>query len=187
VTSALASRLFNDVFWFDQSACASPRLVAWIGDPDQCLAASQLLHEGLAEIVSAKKYVLDTPLRLQKLTHAHQAILDRPVTRYQRFGSEVMVLELGDLTELDRAHCGGGLLYEVRAASLEEIAPALSRRDQTLAHFGFTRDELRAFVRHLNGAAIDRLVPIGQALVFNRYWDGYDLLREFVRLVHLQA
>ena len=28
----LAERVFNDVFWFDQLGCGSPRLCLWIGD-----------------------------------------------------------------------------------------------------------------------------------------------------------
>jgi hypothetical protein len=183
----LATRFFNDVFWFDQSACASPRLVIWVGDQDRCRTASQALYEGLAGVLTEKRYVLETATRLQKLTFAYRAILDRPVAGVQRFGSEIVVIELEHIRDLDRSHCGGGLLFEARAASLQEIGPALSRRDQTLAHFGFTRQDLRALVQHLNGAAVDRLIPLGRALVFNRYWDGYDLLREFVRTVHIQA
>jgi hypothetical protein len=30
-------------------------------------------------------------------------------------------------------------------------------------------------------------VPIGQALQFHRYWDGYDLLQEFCRCVYIEA
>ncbi len=32
---------------------------------------------------------------------------------------------------------------------------------------------------------IDRIVPVGQALEFSRYWDGYDLLEEMSRRVYL--
>jgi hypothetical protein len=88
---------------------------------------------------------------------------------------------------LDREHCGGGLLFQAYAKELNEIAPLIIRRDQTLTHFGFTRDELRNLARLLNGRGIDRIVPVGHALNFNRFWDGYDLLREFTRTVYIQS
>lgn len=183
----VATRFYNDTFWFDQMACASPRLVIWIGDSGQCADASRGFYDLLAEEVESKQYALATGPRLRKLTFAYGAILDRPVTRFEVFGSEVAVLQLEHIHDLDRRHCGGGLLFQAYAASLEDIAPALTRRDQTITHFGFTEDQLRAFVRHLNGRAVDRLVPLGQALVFHRFWDGYDLLREFARTIYLQA
>ena len=31
------------------------------------------------------------------------------------------------------------------------------------------------------------MVPIGEALTFNRYWDGLDLMREFLRTVYVQG
>ena len=37
---------------------------------------------------------------------------------------------------------------------------------------------------HLPG--IDRIVPMGKALTFNRYWDGYDLLAEMIRHVYVE-
>ena len=38
----LAGRFFNDCYWFDQMACSSPRLVAWVGNKSSCDAAKQL-------------------------------------------------------------------------------------------------------------------------------------------------
>ena len=82
-------------------------------------------------------------------------------------------------------HPGGGLFLETTIESLEELVPVLGRKDQTLATFGFSDDELRRLVGKLNGRAIDRVVPIGQALQFGRFWDGLDLLLEFCRQIHL--
>jgi len=31
------------------------------------------------------------------------------------------------------------------------------------------------------------MVPFGQALTFNRYWDGHDLLQSFSRRVFIEA
>ena len=66
------------------------------------------------------------------------------------------------------------------------LAQVVKRRDQTLTYFGFDRQEMEAFAQALNGKGIDRIVPIGQALTFNRFWDGYDLLQELTRRVWVQ-
>ena len=42
-------------------------------------------------------------------------------------------------------------------------------------------------VKLAGGRGIDRLVPVGQALSFHRFWDGYDLIRELVRHVFHRA
>ncbi|HWF47503.1 MAG TPA: hypothetical protein VG168_10895, partial [Bryobacteraceae bacterium] len=125
--------------------------------------------------------------RLNKLTFAYRAVLDQPVATMRDAGPECVVLELEEAAKLDRNHCGGGLLFQTRADHLLDVAPWIDRRDQTLTHFGFTSEQLRELAVLLNGRGIDRMAPIGQALNFHRYWDGYDLLREFTRTVHVTA
>jgi len=183
----LASRFYNDTFWFDQMACSSPRLVVWTGSREECSSASASFYELLEREVRAKEYELAPGPRLNKLTFGYRAILDRPIASYDTFGSEVTVLQLEDIANFSREHCGGGLLFQAYAATIDEVAAIVGRRDQTISHFGFSGAELRAFARKLNGRGVDRCVPVGQALSFHRFWDGYDLLREFMRTVYIQA
>jgi hypothetical protein len=180
----LAASFFNDAFWFDQMGCSSPRLLVWCGSAEAAAGASRSFFRDLAAQVRAKKYLLPPAVRIQKLVFSCEAVLDLPVSDY-RAESDVVVLRLDSLEGFRREHCGGGLFYEVTVDSLARIAPHLERRDQTLACYGFSKDELGALVRELGGRAIDRIVPIGQALQFHRYWDGYDLLQEFCRRIHL--
>jgi hypothetical protein len=63
----------------------------------------------------------------------------------------------------------------------------VSRRDQTMTHFGFTRDELMELAHALAGRGVDRMVPFGDALSFHRVWDGMDVAAEFTRLVTVFA
>mgnify|MGYP001581189159 FL=1 len=97
------------------------------------------------------------------------------------------VLTLGSLVGFQRSHPGGGLFFEAHLENLLELTTFLGRRDQTLTWFGFAPDELHALVWNLNGRAIDRIVPIGQALQFHRFWDGNDLLQEFCRCVYIES
>ena len=48
---ALASDFFNDVFWFDQMGCGSPRVLVWLGDPG-ALAAD--LYGRLNQVIVAR-------------------------------------------------------------------------------------------------------------------------------------
>ena len=80
---------------------------------------------------------------------------------------------------------GIGLLLEARLDRLTDSLPWVTRRVQTLAHFGFAPQTLADFAQALNGRGIDRLAPLGQALTFAAIWDGTDLPRALTRLVTL--
>jgi Acyl-CoA reductase (LuxC) len=179
----LADRFFNDAFWFDQLGCSSPRLVLWCGEPTCTLESSADFFPRVAACVRRRGYVLADAHSIEKLVFSASAVLDLPVSACRRW-PEVTVLTLDSLSGFDRAHPGGGLFFEAHLRSIAELAPALSRKDQTLTSFGFEDEELRAFIQLLNGRAIDRVVPVGQALQFGRFWDGHDLLIEFCRQIY---
>lgn len=180
----LADQFFNDSFWFDQLACSSPRLVVWCGTETR--AASADFFRRVAGCVKRRRYFLPAAASMQKLVYACSAILNSPVVECRRYPG-LIVLTLDSLAGFQRSHPGGGLFFEAHLESLLELTAFLGRRDQTLTWFGFTPEELHALVRSLNGRAIDRIVPIGQALQFHRFWDGYDLLQEFCRCVHIES
>ncbi len=182
----MADQFFNDAFWFDQLACSSPRLVVWCGTASETRAASADFFRRVAGCVDRRRYVLPAAASMQKLAYTCSAILNSPVVECRRY-TGLTVLTLDSLAGFQRSHPGGGLFFEAHLKSLLELAAFLGRRDQTLTWFGFTPDELHALVRSLNGRAIDRIVPIGQALQFHRFWDGYDLLQEFCRCVYIES
>ena len=182
----LADQFFNDSFWFDQLACSSPRLVVWCGPEAEARAASADFFARVAACVERRRYLLPAAASMQKLLYACSAILGSPVDECRRYRG-VTVLHLNTLAGFDRSHPGGGLFFEACLADLQQLTSFLDRRDQTLAWFGFEPEELHALVRSLNGRAIDRIVPIGQALQFHRFWDGYDLLQEFCRCVYVES
>jgi acyl-CoA reductase LuxC len=183
--TGLAEKFYNDTFWFDQMACSSPRLLLWCGVATECTAAARLFFGRLEACIKSKGYAPDIGVRMNRFTFACRAILDRPVTGYANFEGDLPVLTLGSLENFDRQHCGGGLLLEFKGDSLEALVPIIDHRDQTLTQFGFEEDELDQFVTKLNGRGIDRIVPIGQALQFQRFWDGYDLFQSLSRSVYI--
>lgn len=181
----LADQFFNDAYWFHQMACSSPRLVVWVGAADTVDEAAAAFWDALAACVKRKQFESPAAIHVRKLVFSCEAILDFPVSEYRR-DPEATVLRLESLVSLAREHCGGGLFFSARIDNLKELVPVLQRRHQTMTHFGFDGSELRQLAAQFGGKAIDRMVPVGQALQFSRFWDGYDLLHEFSRLTYCE-
>ncbi len=181
----LAERFFNDAMWFDQAGCSSPRLVVFVGDEGP--RACQRFFEVFEEVIEAKHHRVDDGHAMAKLVFSYQAALDGRIRAQQSLSSELYTLTVTTLEDFSRDHPGAGLFFVAHVSTLNELVPFVTKRDQTLGHFGLPREELAAFVGALQGRGVDRLVPLGQALTFNRYWDGYDLLQEFTRKVYLEA
>ena len=181
----LAERVFNDVFWFDQLGCASPRLCLWIGERPLVSEARARLWPAVAQVVGSRGYRPEVSARLGRELFIHRAILDGPVIARTDFGPSLAVLRVDRLDGLRRDHPGMGLLFEASAPALASIERWIDRKDQTLTHFGLSRQDLLGLAERLGGRGLDRIVPVGQALQLARFWDGYDLGAEFVRNVHV--
>ena len=181
--TALAERLFNDAYWFDQMGCASPRLLVWVGAAEAAATAREALFAALERVIAAKAYTLAPGAAIAKLTFTYGALIDRAVTGVHEAGNELSVLTLEDLTGFDRTHPGAGLFFEARVGALADLVPFVARKDQTVTAHGFSTDELTAFARSLHGRGVDRIVPFGEALSFGSVWDGYDLLAELTRTI----
>lgn len=178
----LAADFFNDLFWFDQMACSSPRLLVWCGSTAAVATASREFVEALAAHAASRGYSVQPQTRINRFSFACRAAIDGVAANYRDL-RELIVLEVSDLAAFSREHCGGGLLFQYRAASLTDLAPFITNRDQTLTYFGIDGTDLETFARSVRG--IDRIVPVGQALNFSRFWDGYDLFQELTRHVRI--
>ena len=79
-----------------------------------------------------------------------------------------------------------GLFYEINVPNLDTIKRQINNRYQTLTYFGLEKKILKNFIfkNKLNG--IDRIVPIGQALDINLFWDGYDINTILTRVIDIK-
>lgn len=181
----LAHRFINDVLWFGQQACSSPRTLYWVGSLTTVEAARLRFWP---RVRACSGEIEDEPAAMMaRVTDAHlMAALSPGVRMAGPLGNYPLTLAAdhadGDLRELQS---GYGLVVDVRIDSLSALASQLDDRDQTLVQHGFTRDALIDLLNQIGNRAIDRIVPFGRALDFHPVWDGTDLLDVMTRKITL--
>jgi len=187
----LAAAFYNDTFWFGQQACSSPRAVAFVGTSQENTAARERFWPAVEQEVRRRQPPDDAAAAMARVIAGFEyaaAGWARPQPGSGPAQLPQRLLLEGPLSAATRdLHCGNGLFLEMELASLRELGAQLTDRDQTLAVHGFDRPALEAFVRELPQRALDRIVPVGQALAFDNVWDGQDLLAAFSRRVTLPA
>ena len=174
----LVKNFYNDAFWFDQMACSSPRLVFWLGKDKE---AVECFWRKLDFLIKQEQYNLQSALQVTKLTTAMQYSVDETTSQVVTVPAFTRV----QVTEIDTSqrdmHCGAGFFIECTVATVEEIASKLTDKDQTLSYHGLSKEEVSTLVNEISNRAIDRIVPVGQALNFSSTWDGQSFLTSFTR------
>ncbi|MFB5085880.1 acyl-CoA reductase [Psychrobacillus sp. PGGUH221] len=179
----LLEQFYNDVFWFDQMACSSPRLVSWIGTNKEIDLAKIRFWSLFEKKVQSKQYELMAATQVLKYTTSLWLAAGNEVSniRNEQYFSRIQLTDVP--TEARERHCGGGLFFEYDVERLADLAKMIIDKDQTLAYFGFNRSDLLVFIEGIETRGIDRIVPIGQALNFDDVWDGQSFLKSFTREV----
>jgi hypothetical protein len=178
----------NDSYWFMQMACSSPRLVTWIGSSDDVDEARESFWSAVREELPKRHVEFSSRDYINKRMAAASLAIEGSIRIELEPTGDVTRLWIGDPSIDHRElHCGAGLFWEAGCESLAELTPALHRRIQTVAHFGFSEPELAQYVRTAQPRGVDRWVPIGHALDFDHIWDGWDLVRAFGRQVSISA
>lgn len=177
--NSLAERFFNDVYWFDQMGCGSPRVVVWVGESN---VLPRDFYTRVTAITARKGYSVETGIAISKFAFMNDRLAEGNAVVGYRVDNAL------DILELDRASpplkvIGGGLLSEIRLGRLEEAALLIDRSTQTVTHFGFDKTALTGLAREMSGRGGFRVVPVGQALNFDVTWDGIDLLSHMTRRI----
>lgn len=180
--SALMKRFALDIFLFDQMACSSVRLLAWCGSPAETAAAADRAAPLLRQAAAERGFVVEPATALAKYAACQRLAMDVTVSQVDWGDGLLAVVDLAPHWP-QNDHTGGGLLLQTRVAALTDLVPIVDLHVQTMSQYGFSREELTGFVRHINGRGLDRIVPLGAAMDFAPVWDGYDLLSEFTRAV----
>jgi len=184
----LSKQFYNDAYWFDQMACASPRFVIFTGARSSCERSSKYFWHYVEDELIRRGKTDSIDIAMEKLVYMYESISKSetasPIELPEKFKSTVLHISKNDIGKF-RESCGGGFFFECFLENLEELIPLVNRKDQTLAYFGFSKNELIKFAEKVNGAGIDRIVPVGQALNFSSSWDGYSLLNELSKRINI--
>jgi hypothetical protein len=180
---------FNDVYWFGQMACSSPRLLVWHGDRKSVEAAQSSFWSGMSRLLKKRNTDLMPVDYVNKLVAMDLIALTLSETSIRHSEhSDISRVEIkrNHVKELIDAdlHCGAGLFYETSIDTLDQLSPFLDRRIQTVTYAGYLDgSEMRDYISSHTLRGIDRVVPFGQALEFSPFWDGFDLFRVFLRQI----
>ncbi len=181
---ALAKKLRNDIFVFDQMACSSPHALYVVGDAAAHSAAvRRLLH------ASALEWTMDDPAgrvghAIGKMTAAFYAAANGRASKVHWQNTQLTSIVASAPARQD-IRVGGGFLTVVFVRSLAEVASFIRESDQTITYFGWERGEIERVAAAHVGPGVSRWAPIGTALDFDFIWDGYDIPFELTRLVRV--
>lgn len=179
----LARGFYTDAYWFGQMACSSPRLVLWVGSPNQLEPARSVFWSAVARELDSRGEQVGAADAMNKEVAVDALAIEVGDVHIDAFDPRMTRVALGHATVRDDLHCGAGLFHEARIDTLDELQPHLTRKIQTVTHFGLETTAWHEFLTTRLPAGIDRVVPIGQALDFETVWDGLDLPSAFLRQV----
>lgn len=182
----IASGFYNDTYLFDQNACTSPHLVVWVGTKANVKKGQSTFWDSLHNIVK-DKYRLQPVLAIDKITSFYnQAIQMKGVKLVSTEDNLLWRIGLDDLSgDIDMFRCNSGYFSEYHAVGLSELSKIINRKYQTLAYFGFSKEELTNFIDQVKPSGIDRIVPIGKTMDFSMTWDGYNIIESLSRRVEI--
>lgn len=172
----VANNFFNDTYLFDQNACSAPRIVTWIGSEDVIKEAKNIFWNSVQNRIT--NYDFSPILAIDKLVSLlEQSTMGNQLTKVKSINNKLWRINTPTLfKELENYTCAGGYFLEYNANSIDEIASFVTRKFQTMAYFGFEKDDLMKSIKKMKLLGIDRVVPFGKTTDFDLIWDGYDLI-----------
>jgi len=130
-----------------------------------------------------EQYELSPILSVDKLSALYlQSQDDVEVRREIPVDNKLWRIKVSELSvDIDKNRCAGGYFLEYDASTLNELKKIVNRKYQTLAYYGYNKEELSKLVLEMKFNGLDRIVPIGKTTDFSLIWDGYDLVNVLSR------
>lgn len=178
----LAEAFYNDTYLFDQNACSAPHIIFWVEDGENISFAKERFWSAVHNHVAAK-YQLQAVMSVDKLTAFYRQAACMDIKSEEMPDNLVVRADLKEVPmNIEDFRCACGYFSEKTIALLDEIAPLITIKYQTLGYYGFEREEMEEFVRKNRFLGLDRIVPIGETTAFALTWDGYNLIDTFTRI-----
>ena len=154
----LAEAFYNDTYLFDQNACSAPHTIFWVekgcsvnstraelgANGSKVQEAKERFWNAVHEHVAAK-YQLQAVMSVDKLTAFCRQAVCMDVRKEEMPDNVVVRTELKELPKnIEDFRCACGYFSEYTVGSLDEIAPIVSIKYQSLGYYGFAKEELLA-------------------------------------------
>ncbi|QCG48641.1 acyl-CoA reductase [Aeromonas schubertii] len=156
---------------FNQLACASPTTLVWLGSPPPAVR-QRLLEETFTPFAG------DPRLAMERLVQCQMNVAGGGTDALTRLAG---VTVLTQPTPSALQHIGGGTVAEWVADNWEAVQMQPWSM-QTCVYLGESLSAARERLTAARGR-IDRVVAPGQALAFDWFWDGIDMLSVFSRCI----
>ncbi|MBP3889429.1 MAG: hypothetical protein J6F30_17525 [Cellulosilyticum sp.] len=183
----LAQKFYNDTYLMDQNACSTPHLIIWQGaDEEKKKRAQELFWKSIYQI--AAQYDLADIKAVDKYTSLCQFAMEADyIKEIQKYDNLLYRIELNYLTE-DLSVLRGqyGMFFEYYISQLEELKDKITSKVQTVTYVGINPECIIKFIQECHLTGIDRIVPMGEALNIDVYWDGYDIIGQLIRYIEVR-
>jgi hypothetical protein len=180
----LIKNFYNDTYLVDQNACSSPHLIIWLGKANKI---KNIFWQKLLEYVK-ENYDHPSIASIDKLSDLYNSIiLNKEIKKIKTFDKFLYVITLKKLHKnLDNNRGRWGFFYQIELENFIEIKNFMTDKFQTMTYFGLDKEKLKKFIQNNQINGLNRIVPIGQALNINFYWDGYDILNILTKKIDLR-
>ena len=180
---SLAHSFYNDTYLMDQNACSSPQFIFWVGDAGKKENAEKRFWKAVYEY--AVRYNPEDVKVSSKYTLLCESAARDPISKVYKYGNILYVIGLKK-KENNIIHYKGkyGMFFSFRVNGIEDIGVYIdSNKIQTCAVYGIDSEKIKECIQKQKIKGIDRIVPIGEALSIDIFWDGYDVIGNLSRCI----
>lgn len=180
----LAHKFYNDTYLMDQNACSTPHLIIWLGGNEaEKGEAQELFWSSVLQV--ATKYDLADIKVVDKYTDLCQLAMEQSnIKEIREYNNLLYCIELTALTkDISTLRGKYGMFFEYHLNQMEELAEGITSKVQTLIYVGVEPKKILEFIQNYHLTGIDRIVPMGEGLNMDVYWDGYDIVNILSRQI----
>ena len=182
----IAGQFANDVLWFGQMACSSPKAMAWRGSEAAAAEASADFWPRIDQAARRAGFTVEPASAVAKLLGEQEAAADNDDRILNTGSNRLRVISRGGADRIgDERLPGDGFFTEHRLDRLEDLTRIAGKSWQTVVSFGIPAEDWASALRAAVPLGIDRVVRPGAALDFDSVWDGVDLITGMTRIVTL--
>lgn len=185
----MALAFYHDTYEMDQNACSTPHLILFQQkslSKDLLEKAKDRFWQKIHEL-AREKYLLSDIKVCDKYVDECLFAASLPDSKvYSIKDNYLNVIKIKNLPEdVTKLRGRFGLFFDYTIQNLNEILPFIQQNIQTITYEGISKEEWSEFVCQNNLIGIDRIVPLGEALDMNVYWDGYSIIRNMSRIINI--